>query len=157
MIASAYIREQKAIAGRAILKIMRNLILPTAIMASLLAFTPSTGRAQAAAEAPVPNEMSADMGTCSAQISVTGSDLKPVYGAKVDTRIQYGPLGVKRLDLEGYTGANGRIKITNLPEVLKKPMYIHIRKNDEDHVVEFKPSRHCQAEFDVQLRQPSGK
>jgi len=124
-------------------------------MAVLLALSLSTGRAQSTAEAPVPNEMSADLGTCSAQISVTGPDLKPVYGAKVETRIQYGLLGVKRLDLEGYTGANGRIKITRLPEALKKPMYIHIRKNDEDHVVEFLPNRHCQAEFDVQLRQAS--
>jgi len=149
------VRVRRAIGGGDILKAMRNLILPAAAMACLLGISLSTGWAQSTTEAPAPNEMSADLGACSAQISVTGPDLKPVYGAKVETRIQYGLLGVKRLDLEGYTGANGRIKITNLPETLKKPMYIHIRKNDEDHVVEFKPSRHCQAEFDVQLRQDS--
>jgi hypothetical protein len=134
---------------------MRNLFLPALVLASSCLIATSAGRAQNAATPPVPNEISADMGTCSAQISVTGTDLKPVYGAKVTTRIQYGLLGVKRLDLEGYTGPNGRVKITNLPEVLKKPMYIHISKNDEDHVVEFKPSWHCQAEFDVELRQAS--
>lgn len=139
----------------AILKTMRNLNFPAVVIAGVLVSSTLAGRAQNAAVAPVPNEISADLGTCSARISVTGSDLNPVYGAKISTRIQYGMLGVKRLDLEGYTGVNGRIKITNLPESLKKPMYIHIRKNDEDHTVEFKPSFHCQAEFDVQLNQAS--
>jgi len=139
----------------AILKAMRIVILSAAVIAGVFVLSTVAGRAQSAAVAPVPNEISADLGTCSAQISVTGSDLKPVYGAKISTRVQYGILGVKKLDLEGYTGANGRIKITNLPESLKKPMYIHISKNDEEHTVEFKPSFHCQAEFDVQLRQAS--
>jgi hypothetical protein len=134
---------------------MRILFVPALLLASSCLIATSVGRAQNAATSPMPNEISADLGTCSAQISVTGTDLKPVYGAKVTTRIQYGLLGVKRLDLEGYTGPNGRMKIIKLPEALKKPMYIHISKNDEDHVVEFKPDRHCQAEFDVQLGQGS--
>jgi hypothetical protein len=134
---------------------MRNLIMSAVLLAGAFTISTGSGRAQSATEAATPNEISADLGPCSAQISVTGTDLKPVYGAKVTTRIQYGLLGVKRLDLEGYTGPNGRVKITRLPEALKKPMYIHISRNDEDHVVEFKPDRHCQAEFDVELRQAS--
>jgi hypothetical protein len=100
----------------------------------------------------VPAEISADLGSCSATINVTGADSKPVYAAKVTTRIRYGALSVKRLDLEAFTGTDGQVKITHLPEVLKKPMYIHVTKNDKDELVEFKPSERCEATFDVQLR-----
>jgi hypothetical protein len=134
---------------------MRNLFVSALVLASCSLISTSAGCAQSAANSPLPNEISADLGACFAQISVTGADQKPIYGAKIVTRIQYGLLGVKRLDLEGYTGPNGRLKITNLPEALKKPMYIHISKNDEEQIVEFKPGLRCHAEFDVQLRQKS--
>lgn len=100
----------------------------------------------------VPAEISADLGSCSALIHVTGADSKPVYAAKITARIQYGAFGIKKLDLEAYTGADGQAKITHLPEILKKPMYIHVAKDDKDEMVEFKPSERCKATFDVQLR-----
>jgi hypothetical protein len=61
-------------------------------------------------------------------------------------------MGVKRLDLEAATSPNGQVKITNLPEELKKPMFITISKDDREKVVEFKPELRCHATFDVQLR-----
>jgi hypothetical protein len=112
--------------------------------------TAMNGSAQSA-PTPAPAEISADLGSCSATINVTGADSKPVYAAKVATRIRYGAFGVKRLDLEAFTGSDGQVKITHLPEVLKKPMYIHVTKDDKDEMVEFKPSERCMATFDVQL------
>jgi len=99
----------------------------------------------------VPGEISADLGPCSALIAVSGPGSKPIYGAKVTTRIQYGVFGVKKLDLEAFSGVDGRIKITNLPESLKKPMYIHITKDGKQEVEEFKPDLNCHATFNVQL------
>ena len=69
------------------------------------------------------------------------------------TRIQYGPLGLKRLDLEAYTGSDGQLRITNLPESLKKPMYIHITKDELGEMIEFNPKLRCHATFSVQLQQ----
>lgn len=109
------------------------------------------GMAQSATS-PVTAQISADLGSCSATIHVTGTDSKPLYAAKVTTRIRYGAFGVKRLDLEAFTGADGQVKLTHLPEVLKKPMYIHVSKDNKDEMVEFKPSERCEATFDVQLR-----
>ncbi len=100
---------------------------------------------------PASAEISADLGTCSALITVTGADTKPVYNAKITTRIQYGLMGVKKLDLAAFTGSDGRVTITKLPESLKKPMYIHISKDDKEEMVEFKPSLRCHATFDVHL------
>ena len=101
---------------------------------------------------PTPGEISADLGPCSALIIVTDPDAKPIYGAKITTRIQYGPFGVKKLDLEAWSGADGRIKITSLPESLKKPMYIHIAKDDKQDTEEFKPDVLCHATLKVQLK-----
>jgi hypothetical protein len=109
------------------------------------------GSAQNTSAATVPGEISADLGPCSALIAVSGPDSKPIYGAKVTTRIQYGVFSVKKLDLEAFSGADGRIKITNLPETLKKPMYIHITKDGKQGVEEFKPELNCHATFNVQL------
>jgi hypothetical protein len=108
-----------------------------------------TGGAQSAA---APAEISADLGSCSALINVTGADSKPVYAAKITTRVQYGAFGVKKLDLEAFTGADGQLKITHLPETMKRPMAIHIRKDDMEEDVDFKPSVQCHAIFNVQLQ-----
>ena len=107
---------------------------------------------QTTPSAATPGEISADLGPCSALIVVTSSDSKPIYGAKITTRIQYGLLGVKKLDLEAYSGADGRLKITNLPETLKKPMYIHISKDDKQEVEEFKPEVQCHATLKIQMK-----
>jgi hypothetical protein len=131
---------------------MRKLSLPILILLSLLIYCPNSGNAQSTAEAVAPAEISADLGTCSALITVTGIDSKPVYAAKINTHIQYGLFGVKKLDLEAYTGVDGKVKITSLPEVLKKPIYIHISKGEKEEIVEFKPNVHCRANFNVQLR-----
>ncbi len=131
---------------------MRDLSMTVLIVAILLVLIPQPGSAQSTTTTTQQAEISADLGTCSALITVTGVDSKPIYGAKITTRIRYGLMGVKKLDLEAFTGANGQIKITKLPEVLKKPMYIYINKDDKQEIVEFKPDVHCSATFDVQLR-----
>lgn len=135
-----------------ILKTMRNLSLFLLALSAVLAFSPRSANAQNPADSAAFTEISAEMGPCSALINVTGADSKPLYGAKITTRIQYGLMGVKRLDLEAYTGSNGQVKITHLPEVLKKPMYIHVDKGNLGDEVEFKPNLRCHATFDVRLQ-----
>lgn len=131
---------------------MRTCFLSIVVFLNLLMYYPQPGGAQSAQQAAAPNEISADLGTCSALITVTGADGKPVYAAKINTRIQYGLLGAKKLDLEAFTGADGQVKLAKLPEVVKKPMYIHISKDDKGEVVEFKPAVSCRATFNVQLQ-----
>ena len=83
---------------------------------------------------------------------MTGADSKPIYNAKISTRIHYGVDGLKKLDLETYTSANGQVKIVKLPEVPKKPMYIYVSKDDKMETVEFMPDVHCRATYDVVLK-----
>ncbi|HEY3705648.1 MAG TPA: hypothetical protein VGL22_11340 [Terracidiphilus sp.] len=126
---------------------MRRLILVLLLLLS----SPFPRMAHAQTEAP-PAEISADLGPCSALIAVTDAGAKPVYGAKVSARVQYGMMGVKKLDLEAFTGADGKLKITRLPDTLKKPLIIHIDKDGKADQVEFKPGVQCHATFDVQLK-----
>jgi hypothetical protein len=115
-----------------------------------------------------PAEISADLGPCSALVTVTDADLKPVYGAKITARVQYGFMSLKKLDLEAFTGTDGKVKITGLPETLKKPMVIHVSKDEKADQVEFSPSatgakgeaaggaekagNRCHAAYEVQLK-----
>ena len=131
---------------------MRNLALTGILLFAVAVVSPRTTQAQNAPLATAPTEISADLGTCSALITVTDANSRPIYAAKVATRIHYGMMGVKRLDLEAATSPNGQVKITSLPESLKKPMFITISKDDREKTVEFKPELRCHATFDVQLR-----
>jgi hypothetical protein len=131
---------------------MRESFLFAILLLSLMIFHPLSGFAQNAAAAVPPTEISADLGTCSALITVTGADSKPIYSAKVSTRIRYGMMGVKKLDLETFTSAGGQVKIVGLPEVPKKPVYLYITKDEMMETVEFKPDVRCHATFDVRLK-----
>jgi hypothetical protein len=130
---------------------MRNLVLCSLLLLYFSALV-QPGIAQSGGAAVAPTEISADLGSCSALITVTGPDSKPVYNAKVSARIRYGMLGAKKLDLETFTSANGQVKIVKLPEVPKKPIFIYVSKDDKMEIVEFKPDIHCQATFDVRLK-----
>ena len=116
------------------------------LLAILFGFAPALAQVS-----PPLAEISADLGACSALLTVTGPDGKPVYSARVTARVQYGMMGVKKLDLEAFTGADGRLKIVRLPDSLKKPLVIHVGKDSLQEVVEFKPEERCHAEFDVHL------
>ncbi len=131
---------------------MRYLLSTALLTLSLLICYPNLAHAQSGTDAVPPTEISAEQGTCSALITVTGADSKPIFDAKVSTRVHYGFLALKKIDLETYTSANGQAKIVGLPEVPKKPIYIYISKGDKLETVEFKPDVHCRATFDVQLK-----
>jgi len=136
---------------------MRNSLIIALLLAMFAVFYQQPGTCQNAptADPPAavpPTEISADLGTCSALLNVTGGDSKNIYNAKVSTRIRYGFMGAKRLDLETFTSVNGQVKIVGLPEVPKKPIFIYVSKDDKLEIVEFKPDVHCRATFDVRLK-----
>ena len=131
---------------------MHNLFSTALLLLSLTIFYAQPAGAQSGTAALPPTQISAELGTCSALINVTGADAKPVYNAKVTARIRYGFMGARKLDLKTYTSAGGQVKIVGLPEVPKKPVYIYISKEDKLQIVEFQPDVHCRATFDVQLK-----
>jgi hypothetical protein len=131
---------------------MRSPLLATFAFFCLLVPAPRPGNAQSSAQSTVPAEISADLGPCSAHITVTGTDAKPIYAAKITARLFYGPFSVKKLDLSAFTGADGQLTITHLPEIRKKTMTIYIRNDNDEQAVDFTPSSDCHSSFSVQLQ-----
>jgi len=103
-----------------------------------------------AAEIPT---VSADMGQCSARFTVTDGT-KPIYNAKVRTRIRHGVFGARKLDLEIGTNADGQALISGLPELPKRPIAFEIIKEDVSRTVLFEPEKACNPEFEIALRRP---
>ncbi len=129
------------------------------VLATVLLAWPAVGPCQSSStaqgsgqEAIAPTEISADLGGCSALITVTGSDSKPIFNSKVSTRIRYGLFGAKKLDLEVYTSASGQVKIVGLPESPKRPIFFQISKGERYETVEFNPDAGCHANFNVRLK-----
>ena len=127
---------------------MRSPLLATFAFFCLIVLAPRPGSAQST----VPAEISADLGPCSAQITVTGTDAKPVYAAKITARVLYGPFSVKKLDLSAFTGADGQLTITHLPEIRKKTITIYIRNDVDEQAVDFTPDSGCHSSFSVKLQ-----
>jgi hypothetical protein len=128
---------------------MRSPFLATFAVFCFIGLAPRPGSAQSAVPAA---EISADLGPCSAHITVTGTNAKPVYAAKITARVLYGPFSIKKLDLEAFTGADGQVTITHLPEIRKKTMTIYIRNDDDEVAVDLTPSSSCHSSFSVQLQ-----
>ena len=117
----------------------------------ILAAAASVATAQTPAERPPVNQVSAEVGPCYAQIRVTDEHQRPVYAAKVTARVQYGLLGAKRVDLEGYTDNDGKIRLAELPDSVKKTILVHIVKGELESIVEVRPQENCHLEQSLVL------
>jgi len=122
-------------------------------LALALAALPVAQQPRPPAEAEVA-VIHARLGTCSAAFTVTDEDGVPVYGATVHVRIRYGFLGVKRMDLEVGTNADGKARVGTLPTEAR-PLVYDIRKGATEAIVEQDLSKTCLGEYEVTLEGPS--
>src|SRR5579883_1779789 len=77
--------------------------------------TSATGQADSSVQS-----IDGGAGPCSVTLTAT-SDSKPLVAADVKVHIEYGFAGIRRLDLEAYTGNDGRVKFTGLPAKVRRP------------------------------------
>ncbi len=59
--------------------------------------------------------LKAGLGTCAVDFVVKDGDGKPVYQATIHSKIRYGALSVKRMDVEISTNDDGKARIEGLP------------------------------------------
>jgi len=74
------------------------------------ASTQASPNQTAPSQSALPTEISAELGPCAVLFTVNGKDGKPVYNAKITTRVRYGMGSLKRLDLEAATNSSGQAK-----------------------------------------------
>ena len=111
----------------------------------------------ALAQAPDPHSVpavDAAIGPCSADFTVTDTDNKPLYAAKVKVRIAYGFMSVRKLDLEVGTNVDGKARFTGLPDRLKHGLYFEASEGDRTANAFDDPAKTCQAQFTLTLRKP---
>ena len=116
------------------------------------ASTQASPNQTAPSQSALPTEISAELGPCAVLFTVNGKDGKPVYNAKITTRVRYGMGSLKRLDLEAATNSNGQAKFTHLPSAPKKPLYFYISKDEGLEIVEFAPDVRCRDEKTVVMK-----
>lgn len=91
-------------------------------------------------------------GPCSLELTVSGTDGKPVYAATVKIHIAYGFGGVRRLDLEAGTNSDGKVKFTGLPaRVRRPPLEFQASKDGLVGVAMYDPLTECRAKHVITL------
>lgn len=110
-------------------------------------------QAQQPSQAQKPDDIPVTDGTsgpCSIEFSVTDSDGKPVYAARIDVHLAYGAFGAHKLDMGVYTNAQGKARFTGIPaKVRKPPVEFNAKKDDLVGVATMDPATECQAKHDI--------
>lgn len=110
-------------------------------------------QSQQPAPSPKPDDIPVTDGTsgpCSIEFSVTDSDGKPVYAARIDVHLAYGAFGAHKLDMGVYTNTQGKAKFTGIPAKVKKPpVEFNAKKDDLVGVATMDPATECQAKHDI--------
>src|SRR5437868_12222671 len=96
----------------------------------------------------------AALGPCSADFTITGTDNKPVYAAKIRVHIAYGFASLHKLDLEVGTNVDGKARFTGLPDRVKRGLYFEALEGDRTGNAFDDPSQTCKTQFAITLRKP---
>lgn len=93
-------------------------------------------------------------GPCSVILTVT-AESKPVVAADVKVHIEYGFAGIRRLDLEAYSGNDGKVKFTGLPaRVHRPPLQFKASKDALAGSAVYNPETECDAQHEIILTRP---
>jgi hypothetical protein len=117
----------------------------------------------AQSQQPAPSANSDDIpvtdgtsGPCSIEFSVTDSDGKPVYAARIDVHLAYGTFGAHKLDMGVYTNAQGKARFTGIPAKVKRPpVEFNAKKDDLVGLATMDPATECQAKHDIVMDKKS--
>ncbi|HVN18362.1 MAG TPA: hypothetical protein VMU05_06300 [Dongiaceae bacterium] len=125
---------------------MKTIILALVLTAPILAQTPDPK------SIPV---IDGGIGPCTADFTITDTNNKPVYLAKIKVHIAYGFMSTHKLDLEVSTNVDGKARFTGLPNRLKRGgLFFEATEGDRTGNAFDDPSKTCQAQLAITLRKP---
>jgi hypothetical protein len=132
---------------------MKNILRSSCILiifgAAWLAAAQAQQPAQSQASGDVP-VTDAQSGPCSVELTVTSTDGKPVYSARIDFHAAYGFMGTHKLDMTVYTNADGKAKFAGIPAKVKKPpIEFQATKEALFGIATVDPASECQAKHDI--------
>jgi hypothetical protein len=104
------------------------------------------------AAAPV---LDVDAGPCIAEFTVHDASGKGVYDAKITMHIEYGFLGMRKLDINLGTNHEGKATIEGLPDKFRRPAEFKIAHGGREKIVAYDPTSKCYAQHQVVLEDPA--
>ena len=125
---------------------MKTLILAVILTAAALAQTPDPK------SIPV---IDGGLGSCTADFTITDTDSKPIYLAKIKVHIAYGFMSARKLDLEVSTNVDGKARFTGLPDRVKRGLFFEASEGERTGNAFDDPSQTCKAQFSITLRKPT--
>jgi len=126
--------------------VLRTLaVLTVAVLASCIC---------SATEKPGPHDVpsiDAEAGPCTADMTVSDADGKPVYAATIRVHIAYGFMGMRKMDLEVGTNVDGKARFVGLPDKLNKTLYFQASKGNSKGAAFDNPAKHCHSQHSIVL------
>ena len=95
------------------------------------------------------------IGPCTADFTITDTDGKPLYDAKIKVHIAYRFLNAHKLDLEVGTNIDGKARFTGLPDKIKHGIYFYATQGDLAAEAFDDPANNCKAQFTLALKKQS--
>jgi len=95
------------------------------------------------------------IGPCTADFTITDTENKPVYLAKIKVHIAYGFMSTHKLDLEVSTNFDGKARFTGLPDRVKRGLFFEASESDRTGNAFDDPTKTCQAQLAITLRKSS--
>ncbi len=126
------------------------IVLAAGMLAGVLACAIS-GVAETQSPHDVPL-IDAGAGPCTADMTVTDADGKPVYAATIRVHIAYGFMGVRKMDLEIGTNVDGKAQFVGLPDKLNKTLYFQASKGNSKGAAFDNPAKHCHTQHSIVLK-----
>ena len=93
----------------------------------------------------------AEAGPCTADMTVTDANGKPVYAATIQVHIAHGFMGVRKMDLEIGTNVDGKARFIGLPDKLNKTLYFQASKGNSKGAAFDNPAKHCHSQHSIVL------
>lgn len=91
--------------------------------------------------------ISGDLGSCSADFTVTTTNSKPIYKAKVTVELRSGFGGFHRTSLEIYTNVDGKARVEGLPSKSKKALSFDVSYEGRGTSVVVDTAQKCQGSY----------
>ena len=129
----------------------------TAVVTLILATTLCSAQSSSQPDPKSVPVIDGALGPCSADFTVTDSDGAPVYDAKIRVHIAYRFMSLHKLDLEVGTNADGKARVTGLPDRIKHGLYFHTSQGDRTAETFDDPANTCKAQFAVVLEKSNAK
>src|SRR5690348_8686100 len=127
---------------------LRNIQLHALLFLVLLVTTPVAHGQANPHSVPL---IDAEAGPCTAEMTVTDQAGKPVYGATIKVRIEYGFMKVRKTDLQAGTNVDGKAKFIGLPDKLNKNLHFRASSGDAQGSAFANPAKNCHSTHSIVL------